>query len=165
MIGIIYGSSMGNTEAAAKLISENLGIVNEIKNVADITPADLANYTALIVGSSTWNDGELQDDWASFDFDSLAINIAGKTVAIFGMGDSSSYAGAYCNAMAELYARFKTAGAKIIGAVPTEGYEFSASKAIKDGKFVGLALDNDNQSALTEGRIKAWLTQITQELQ
>ena len=68
MVGIIFGSSMGNTEDAAKLISEKLGIENELKNVADIAPADLNKYTALIIGSSTWNDGELQDDWAGFDF-------------------------------------------------------------------------------------------------
>ena len=80
MVGIIFGSSMGNTEDAAKLISEKLGIENELKNVADIAPADLNKYTALIIGSSTWNDGELQDDWAGFDFS--ALDVAGKTVAI-----------------------------------------------------------------------------------
>ena len=105
MVGIIFGSSMGNTEDAAKLISEKLGIENELKNVADIAPADLNKYTALIIGSSTWNDGELQDDWAGFDFS--ALDVAGKTVAIFCMGDSSSYSEAYCNAMRELYDNFK----------------------------------------------------------
>ena len=162
MVGIIFGSSMGNTEDAAKLISEKLGIENELKNVADIAPADLDKYTALIIGSSTWNDGELQDDWAGFDFS--ALNVAGKTVAIFGMGDSSSYSDAYCNAMGELYENFKKAGAKIVGAVSTDGYEFDESKAVVNGKFVGLALDNDNQSDLTESRIEAWVAQIAPEL-
>ena len=142
MVGIIFGSSMGNTEDAAKLISEKLGIENELKNVADITPADRNK----------------QDDWAGFDFS--ALDVAGKTVAIFGMGDSSSYSDAYCNAMRELYDNFKKAGANIVGAVPTDGYEFDESKAVVDGKFVGLALDNDNQSDLTESRIEAWVAQI-----
>lgn len=69
MVGIIFGSSMGNTEDAAKAISACLGLENEVVNVADISPSDLNKFSSLIIGSSTWNDGELQDDWADFDFD------------------------------------------------------------------------------------------------
>ena len=162
MVGIIFGSSMGNTEDAAKAISAQLGIENEVVNIADIAPSELGKYSSLIVGSSTWNDGELQDDWASFDFSGLEVT--GKTVAIFGMGDSASYSDAYCNAMAELYENFVAKGAVIMGAVSTEGYEFDASNAVKEGKFVGLALDNDNQSDLTDSRISAWVEQIKPNL-
>lgn len=162
MVGIIFGSSMGNTEDAAKMISACLGVQNEVVNVANIAPSDLGKYSSLIVGSSTWNDGELQDDWADFDFDGLEVS--GKVVAIFGMGDSSSYSDAYCNAMGELYEKFAEKGAKIVGSVATDGYEFDASNAVRDGKFVGLALDNDNQSDLTQSRIEAWVNQIKSEL-
>lgn len=162
MIGIIFGSSMGNTEEAAKTISAKLGLDNEVVNVADIKASDLSKYSALIVGSSTWNDGELQDDWANFDFSGL--DISGKTVAIFGMGDSSSYSDAYCNAMGELYENFTKAGAKIVGEISTDGYEFDDSTAVKNGKFIGLALDNDNQSDLTDDRISAWVEQIKSSL-
>ena len=162
MVGIIFGSSMGNTEDAAKAISANLGLENEVVNVADVALGDLTKYSSLIIGSSTWNDGELQDDWAGFDF--AGLDVIGKTVAIFGMGDSSSYSDAYCNAMGELYENFVAKGAKIVGSVSTDGYEFDDSKAVKDGKFVGLALDNDNQSDMTESRIKAWVEQIKPEL-
>ena len=162
MVGIIFGSSMGNTEDAAKAISACLGVQNEVVNVANIAPSDLGKYSSLIVGSSTWNDGELQDDWADFDFDGLEVS--GKVVAIFGMGDSSSYSDAYCNAMGELYEKFAAKGAVIIGTVATDGYEFDSSNAVKDGKFVGLALDNDNQSDLTQSRIQAWVKEIATQL-
>ena len=162
MVGIIFGSSMGNTEDAAKAISACLGVQNEVVNVANIAPSDLGKYSSLIVGSSTWNDGELQDDWANFDFD--ALEVSGKVVAIFGMGDSSSYSDAYCNAMGELYEKFAAKGAVVIGTVATDGYEFDDSTAIKNGKFIGLALDNDNQSDLTQSRIEAWVNQIKSEL-
>ena len=162
MVGIIFGSSMGNTEDAAKAISACLGVQNEVVNVANIAPSDLGKYSSLIVGSSTWNDGELQDDWANFDFD--ALEVSGKVVAIFGMGDSSSYSDAYCNAMGELYEKFAAKGAVVIGTVATDGYEFDDSTAIKNGKFIGLALDNDNQSDLTQSRIEAWVNQIKSDL-
>lgn len=162
MVGIIFGSSMGNTEDAAKAISACLGVENEVLNVADITPSDLNKFSSLIIGSSTWNDGELQDDWANFDFD--ALDVGGKVVAIFGMGDSSSYSDAYCNAMGELYEKFVAKGAVIVGSVSTDGYEFDDSNAVKDGKFVGLALDNDNQSDLTQSRIEAWVKEIKSHL-
>ena len=162
MVGIIFGSSMGNTEDAAKMISACLGVQNEVVNVANIAPSDLGKYSSLIVESSTWNDGELQDDWADFDFDGLEVS--GKVVAIFGMGDSSSYSDAYCNAMGELYEKFAAKGAVIVGSVSTDGYEFDSSNAVKDGKFVGLALDNDNQSDLTQSRIQAWVKEIAPQL-
>ncbi|EAH9105226.1 flavodoxin, partial [Campylobacter jejuni] len=44
--------------------------------------------------------------------------------------------------------------------VSTDGYTFEASDAVVDGKFVGLALDNDNQEDQTESRIDAWVEQI-----
>ncbi len=47
-----------------------------------------------------------------------------------------------------------------MGQWPTEGYDFDASKAVKNGQFVGLALDEDNQSELTESRITTWVAQL-----
>ena len=89
MIGIIYGSSMGNTEDAAKLISEDLGLENELLNVSDVDAAKLNSCDTLILGTSTWGSGDLQDAWDAFDFN--ALNLSGKTVAVFCMGDSESY--------------------------------------------------------------------------
>jgi len=47
-----------------------------------------------------------------------------------------------------------------VGYWPIEGYEFEESKALRDGQFVGLALDEDNQSDLTDERIKTWVAQL-----
>ena len=54
-------------------------------------------------------------------------------------------------------------GATIIGKTSTEGYEFNESRAAKDGEFLGLALDEVNQSELTDERIDAWVEQIQKE--
>lgn len=158
MIGIIFGSSMGNTEAAANFLAENLGVESKVLNISDVSAADINSFDKLILGSSTWGSGDLQDDWDAFDFD--ALEVSGKTVALFGMGDSSSYSDTYCNAMGILYKKMKEKGANIVGSVSTDGYEFDESEAVVDGKFVGLALDADNQGDDTEPRILAWIEVI-----
>ncbi|MFW5614600.1 MAG: flavodoxin FldA [Campylobacter hyointestinalis] len=161
MTGIIFGSSMGNTEEAANLIASNLGIDN-VLNVADTDAKTINSFDKLIIGSSTWGSGDLQDDWDSFDFDSL--DVSGKTVALFGLGDSSSYGDTYCDAMGIIYDKLTKKGANIIGQVSTDGYSFDESRSVKDGKFVGLALDADNESDQTEERIKKWTESIKSQI-
>lgn len=57
----------------------------------------------------------------------------------------------------------KTRGAKVVGAWPTDGYDFIASKAEIDGEFVGLVQDLDNQKMLLEDRLETWLLLIAKE--
>ncbi len=157
---VVYGSSMGNTEDAANKIAAALGI-DDVLNIAQTDASTINGYDKIIFGSSTWGSGDLQDEWDSFDLDS--IEVSGKTIAIFGMGDSSSYSDTYCNAIGTLYEKFSSKGAKVVGAVSTDGYSFDSSTAVKDGKFVGLALDADNESDKTDERINAWVAQIKPE--
>lgn len=161
MTGIIFGSSMGNTEEAANLIASNLGIDN-VLNIADTDAKTINSFDKLIIGSSTWGSGDLQDDWDVFDFDSL--DVSGKTVALFGLGDSSSYSDTYCDAMGIIYDKLVQKGANIIGQVSADGYSFDESRSVKDGKFVGLALDADNESDQTEERIKKWTESIKSQI-
>ena len=160
---IIYGSTTGNAAMAAETIAAKLG-GGDIKEVAKASKEDLVDYENIILGSSTWGDGELQDDWYGFLPTLKSANLNGKTVAVFGVGDQFSYSSTYVNAMGELYDAAKAAGAKIIGETSTEGYSFDESTAVRDGKFVGLALDYDNQDALSVDRITAWINQILPEL-
>jgi len=58
---VVYGSSTGTCEAIAEKIAQKLGC--EAINVQDLT-ADVVNANQnLILGTSTWGAGELQDDW------------------------------------------------------------------------------------------------------
>lgn len=156
-VAVIYGSAMGNTESAANIIADKLG-VSDVLNIADIDADKINSYDKLICGTSTWGSGDLQDDWDGFDFSGLSLS--GKVVAVFGMGDSESYSDTYCGGMGKLAQNLKDAGATLVGEVSTDGYNFEASDAVVDGKFVGLALDNDNQEDQTEARIDAWIAQI-----
>lgn len=58
---VIYGSSTGTCEAIAEKIASKLGC--EALNVQDLTADIVAANQNLILGTSTWGAGELQDDW------------------------------------------------------------------------------------------------------
>ena len=51
----------------------------------------------------------------------------------------------------------------MIGYTSPEGYDFTDSKALREGKFLGLPLDATNEDDLTEGRVKKWTEQIVTE--
>lgn len=155
---VVFGSSMGNTEEVANLIASKLNI-SDVFNVSDINASQLNEYEALIVGSSTWGSGDLQDDWDSFDFD--ALEVSGKTVALFGLGDSAGYSDSFCDALGILHEKFTQKGANIIGQVDTSEYTFDNSRAVIDGKFAGLALDVDNESDKTNARVETWVNNIS----
>lgn len=162
---IIFGSSTGTCEELASRIAGKLGVdSSDILEAASISPEQLDGYQNLVLGTSTWGAGELQDDW----YDGIAVikktNLSGKTVAIFGCGDSESYSDTFCGAMAELYNAAKEAGANVIGSVSTEGYTFDDSDAVIDGKFIGLPLDEVNEDNKTDERIDAWVSEIAPNL-
>ena len=153
---VVFGSSTGTCENIANTIGEKLGA--EVINVTDFSADTVANYDNLILGTSTWGAGELQDDWYDGVKVLKAADLSGKTIAIFGCGDSESYSDTYCSGMKEIYDAAE--GAKILPGVSTDGYAFDDSEAVVDGAFVGLALDDVNEDDQTEGRIDAWLGEI-----
>ena len=57
-------------------------------------------------------------------------DLSGKTVALFGCGDSESYPDTFVGGMGELYQAVVGAGAHVVGAVPVDGYTFDASDAV-----------------------------------
>ena len=165
-IGIFYGSSTGNTGDAAEAIKKELG--NDVAEVFDVTDAkaeDLNNFSNIILGTSTWGAGDLQDDFEDFLDGIDSVDLSGKTVALFGMGDQESHGETYINGLAEVFKKVTEKGATIVGATSSEGYEHENSEAEIDGNFIGLALDEDNQSDLTEERISNWAKELKAKFQ
>lgn len=160
---IIYSSSTGTCEDLAGRIGAKLGVDNVI-NVTDLDDSVIANNDNLILGTSTWGAGEVQDDW----YDGLKViknaDLSGKIVALFGCGDSESYPDTFVGGMLEIYNAVKQAGANVIGAVATDGYTFDDSESVVDGKFVGLALDEVNEDSKTDERIDNWVAEIKPSL-
>ena len=158
IIGIFYGSSSGNTEGVAKQIQAEFGADNaQVFDVAKATKDDLEKFDNLIFGTSTWGFGELQDDFDGFMKQIEAANLSGKTVALFGCGDQESYSDTVVDGMGLVWQSLQGKGCNIVGQTSTEGYSYSNSQSDVEGKFVGLAIDENNQSDQTADRVKAWV--------
>lgn len=153
---VVYGSSTGVCESIANTIAGKLGV--EAIGVTNFSADTIADNDNLILGTSTWGAGELQDDWYDGVETLKSNDLSGKTIALFGCGDSESYSDTFCGGMKEIYDACE--GANILEGVSTDGYTFDDSEAVVDGKFVGLALDDVNEDDKTESRIDAWLEQI-----
>ncbi|MEH6466752.1 MAG: flavodoxin FldB [Porticoccus sp.] len=165
-IGLFYGSSTCYTEMVAEKIVEELGeTLVDIHNVADEPVVTMQDYNYLILGIPTWDYGELQEDWENIWDDIDTLNLTGKTVALFGLGDQDGYPEWFLDAMGYLWAKVCNQGAKTVGYWPVDGFEFKESKALTPDQqhFVGLAIDDENQFDLTDERIKQWCQQVLRE--
>lgn len=163
--GIFYGSTTGNTESVAEKIASQLGIGKEdVHNVADTQPSAVQPYEVLLLGCSTWGVGEMQDDWNDFLFKLKDMDLKGKIVALFGCGDASSFGSSFCDALGLIYHELQHTGCQFIGEVSTDDYSYDGSEAVVDGKFVGLPIDENNESDKTDQRVKAWTDQLKQAI-
>jgi len=160
---IYYASSTGNTKEVAEKISKNLGGI-DLFDISQNGFKNIENYEKLILGTSTWGDGDLQDDWEELWDEFCDLDFTAKTLAFFGLGDQDSYADTFCNAMASIYEQACKNGARVIGQTSKEDYTFDESEAVKDGKFIGLALDEDNEYKKTDERIQVWCESIKKDI-
>lgn len=160
---IFFASSTGNSEEIASKIASNLNDI-EVFDLAGTKVDKIQEYDKLVLGGSTWGDGELNDDWEDAWDDFCKLDLSNKTIALFGLGDQESYSDEFCSALGLIYEQVISMGAKVIGFTSTEGYYHDESKAQLDDKFVGLVLDEDNESDLTDERINNWTNSIKEEI-
>ena len=161
-IKIIYGSNTGNTRAAAETIQRALN--GDLLDVAKFNLEHMRDADLLVLGTSTWGVGELQDDWARCISTLESANLSGQKVALFGCGDQAGWGDSFVDGMGILYEIVVQRGAIVVGKVAPTGYDFLSSRALVDGQFVGLPLDESNQSSLTESRIASWTEALKTEL-
>lgn len=162
-IGIFFGSTEGNTERVVNMIQELLGDDAALHNVNSSTADDMQEYSYLILACPTWEIGRLQEDWDSFIDEIENVDYTGKKVTYVGLGDADGYPDTFQDALGIIHDRIKEKGASFVGAWPTEGYNFNASKGVIDGKFLGLAIDEDNQKDLTRSRVEKWVQELRNE--
>jgi flavodoxin I len=161
-IGIFYGSTTGVTEDIANKISEKLEN-SDVYNIAG-NLEKMNDYDVIIMGTSTWGYGDLQDDWLGVLDDMPSLKLDGKKVAYFGTGDQSSFSDTFIDGIGIIHEKIKDSGITLIGETATDGYTFDGSKGVEDGKFLGLAIDEVNQSDLTDERVEKWTEEIKKAL-
>ncbi len=173
-VGIFFGTDTGSTRKIAKAIFKSLGdgVADKPLNINRVDATAFDDYDYLILGTPTLGEGQLpgldadceSESWAEFmpNFDD--IDLSGKKVALFGLGDQVGYPDEFVDGLGELYDAVVECGAEVVGSWPAEGYEFNESAALDGDKFVGLVIDKDNQSNLTDERLAGWLEQIQAEM-
>jgi flavodoxin I len=176
-VGILFGSCTGGTQECADKIHKAFGSgvaaepidIDSLASPEDVA-AVFAEHKALVVGAPTWNTGS-ETERSGTGWDSLYYSsfpdfksvLAGKKVAVFGLGDQVSYADYFCDAAGELHDAFEGMGCAMLGFWNMDGYEHEASESVRGDKFCGLLLDEVNQDDLTDDRIKGWVTQLKEE--
>jgi flavodoxin I len=113
---LVYATMSGNTEAMADLIEKGLQeaeVEADRFEAIDIDNAQLFNdYDHIIMGTYTWGDGDLPDEFLDLAEDMDEIDFSGKTCAVFGSGDTAYEF--FCGAVDTLEAKIKERGGEIV---------------------------------------------------
>jgi flavodoxin I len=163
---IIYWPKGGSVEKVANKLESKLENVNT-SAIEELDYSKLASSELIILGGSTvgsdhWTNSTYKDIWTAF-FNSVKkqkIDLKGKKVALFGLGDQILYPANFVDSMKELAAMAEEQGASLVGATKNSGYTFEASQALKGDEFIGLPLDEDTEPELTDGRLDTWLAKL-----
>ena len=159
-IALIYAANSDKTALVAKKIQKELGDAVEVVSVENAWQTDFEAYDYLIVGASTWFDGELPTYWDELLPELRTLQLKGKKVAIFGLGDQAKYPDNFVDGMGILADVFEEDGATLVGFTSTEGYKFNKSRALRGNQWCGLVIDLDNQAELTDKRVREWCKEI-----
>lgn len=78
----------------------------------------MEQYDVLILGIPTQDFGEIQEDWEAV-WDQLDdLNLEGKIVALYGLGDQLGYGEWFLDALGMLHDKLSTKGVKFVGYWP-----------------------------------------------
>jgi flavodoxin I len=166
-VGIFFGSSSGVTRGVAEALEEQFSNSELIDMEEDFDGIEqFEDFDVLLLGSSTWGQGDPQRDWVDplFDLTNDRPDLSGKKVAFFGAGDQDKHGEHFLSALGKMHDLFVSLGAEAYGYTSTEGYDYKFSLAQRDEKFCGLGVDDVNQEDLTQERVIGWATQLKKEM-
>jgi flavodoxin I len=161
---IIYSFNTKKTGKVAERIKEAFGDAPvEMVNAEEINESMFGSFDQIIMGVPTWFDGELPNYWDEFVPALEDMDLKGKKIALYGLGDQKGYPENFLDGLGLMADILETQGATLIGFTSTEGYEFERSLAARGTQFAGLAIDYENQGSLNKERIAAWVEQLKKE--
>jgi flavodoxin I len=158
---IIYSFNTKKTAKIAERIIEEFGQDRlEVVNAEEITEEAFLSFDYIIMGVPTWFDGELPNYWDEFVPALEDLDLKGKKIALYGLGDQKGYPENFLDGLGIMAEILEEQGASLVGFTSTEGYEFESSRAVKEGQFSGLAIDYENQGSKNKERVAAWVEQL-----
>jgi flavodoxin I len=161
---IIYSFNTRKTGKVAERIRETFNNDQvELVNAEEITEELFLSFDQIIMGVATWFDGELPNYWDEFVPALEDLDLKGKKIALFGLGDQKGYPENFLDGLGIMAAILEEQGATLVGMTSTEGYEFESSRAQRGNQFAGLAIDYENQGSMNKERIQAWVEQLKKE--
>lgn len=161
---IIYSFNTKKTGKIATQIQEGFNDPDiEMLNAEDITEERFLAYDRIIMGVPTWFDGELPNYWDEFVPALEDMDLKGKKIALFGLGDQKGYPENFLDGVGIMAEILEAQGASLVGHTSTEAYEFESSRARRNDQFMGLAIDYENQGSMNKQRIAAWIEQLKKE--
>jgi len=166
-IGIFFGSSSGVTRKVAELLADEFSGAQLIDMEEDFDGIEqFEEFDVLLLGSSTWGQGDPQRDWVDplFDLTNDSPDLSDKKVAFFGAGDQKTHGEHFLSALGKMDDLFLSLGAESYGYTSTAGYDYKFSLAQRGDKFCGLGIDAVNQEELTQERVIAWANQLKNEM-
>jgi flavodoxin I len=164
-IGIVYSFNTNKTSKIGKRIADAFGdsAKTEMVNVEEITSEKFTSFENLICGTATWFDGELPNHWDEFVPDLEDLDLTGKSIALFGLGDQKGYPENFLDGMGILAEILEGQGAKLVGFTSIEGYNYESSRAERGDEFCGLGIDYENQGSKNKERVAAWVEKLKLE--
>ena len=166
-IGIIYSFNTHKTSKIAKRIADAFEgtAKTELINVEEITPEQFTKFDNLICGTATWFDGELPNHWDEFVPELEDMDLKGKLIALFGLGDQKGYPENFLDGMGILGEILEDQDARLVGFTSTEGYSYESSRAERGDEFCGLGIDYESQGSKNKERVNAWVEKLKLEFQ
>lgn len=164
-IAIVYSFNTQKTGKIAKRIKEAFGKGANIEmvNVEEVKAEEFLQYDNLICGTSTWFDGELPNHWDEFVPELEEMDLNGKQIALYGLGDQKGYPENFLDGMGILGEILEAQGAKLVGFTSTEDYSYESSRAERGDQFIGLGIDFENQGTKNKERVNGWVDKLKLE--
>lgn len=161
---IIYSFSTKKTGKIAERIRESFNDDKvEMINAEEISEEIFVAYHQIIMGVPTWFDGELPNYWDEFVPALEDMDLTGKKIALYGLGDQKGYPENFLDGMGIMAEILEEQGATLVGFTSTAGYEFESSRAVRGDQFAGLAIDYENQGSMNKERVASWVEQLKTE--
>jgi len=125
---IAYATMTGNTSTVAEAMVEHLGskhtnLQTKLIDMAELPPKDILSYDLVVLGSSTWDDGDVNQVAREFllKLHQDCSDLSGHKFAIFALGDN--FYPEFCKAADVLEKNIAELGGQVIGeALKLDGF-------------------------------------------